>query len=93
VNRIEISPLFKISQDNNVKYINPLVRIFKATNENVTEHTFVPLNGEHLNHNRYQRHDIDKNKFNPNAQMVLFISPVPIYSKLSPELHRFDYVY
>jgi hypothetical protein len=96
VNRIEVSPLFKISQENNLKYINPLVRIFKASDNMLTEHSFVPLNPEHLNYNRYERQEVKHSNLIselPEAKVVFKISDAPIYQKLSPNLHKFDYVY
>ena len=96
VNRIEVSSLFKISQENNQKYINPQFRIFKASDTLITEHNFVPLNPEHLNYNRYQRQQVKNSNLIselPESKVVFMMSDAPIHQKLPPNLHRFDYVY
>ena len=93
VQRIEISPLFKLAQNRDSKYINPLVKIFKVNDNNAHEHMFIPINSEHVNRDRYEKHEVNKSNFIPESNVAFLVSPTPIHKKLSPELHKFDYVF
>lgn len=92
--RIEMSPLFRIAQENNQKLINPLVRIFKATDDKISEHYYIPLNPEHTDVKRYERIAVDKKRISHDPKIVFFVSPITPYHKaLSPQLHGFEHVY
>lgn len=92
VQRIDVSPLFKIAQNQDLKLTNPLARIFKVNDYGIREQAFIPINLDAVNRDRYQRHLFDKNEMLPSGNMVFF-TPVSPYQKLASELHKFDYVY
>lgn len=92
--RIEISPLFKSSQNNRIQHDNPLVKIFKITNDSVRPHMFVPLDVDKIDFNHYKQFNIQKQDMQPHINpTMIMISPEPVYNQLSPNLHRFQYVY
>ncbi len=92
VQRIDVSPLFKIAQNQDLKLTNPLARIFKVNDNTIREQTFIPINLDSINRDRYQRHAVDKNAMLPKGNVIFFTSVLP-YQKLASELHTFDYVY
>jgi hypothetical protein len=92
VQRIDVSPLFKIAQNQDLKFTNPLARIFKINDDEIREQTFIPINLDNINRDRYQKHAVNKNAILPNGNVVFFTSVSP-HQKLASELHTFDYVY
>ena len=91
--RIEVSPLFKLAQSHDSKYINPLARIFKVTDSNILEQMLVPINSKHINRDRYERHEFQKSNVLLESGITFLMSPMPTHQKLAPELYKFDYVY